>query len=171
MARKYVTQNIEEKHVDRFGGVTTRTGSKVVEIDADNEPFFQTYLNYVGWMYDIRGGVALNVMARLMEEAGYNTGIVSMSPAIRRRVRDALGICDSALTRAINTLVEKKALARTSYVDKETGEVKYNKGEYRVNPEMFWKGDRSERKKLIVEFRAIYGDSEKKEFVSDSTWD
>lgn len=171
MARKYVTESYDERHVDQFGNVSTRTGSKVVEVSVDSEPFFQTYLNYVGWMYDIRGGVALSVMAKLMDEAEYNTGRINMSPAIRRRVRESLGLQDSALTRAINTLIEKHALVRTSYVDKSTGELKYNKGEYQVNPEMFWKGDKKERRKLIVEFKAVYGDSEKKDFVSDSTWD
>lgn len=155
---RYITTKSHDVHEDSLGNRFTRDYQKVVEIDTASDPFYITFLNCVGWMYNIRGNVALNVMASLMEQAEFNTGIVSLSPASRRRIKESVGISDSALSRALNVLVERKAIAKTQYPDKETGELRESKGEYIINPEMFWKGDLKKRTGMVISFRSIYGD-------------
>lgn len=156
---KHFIETGHETYVDQFGNPQVRDYRKVIEIDVQEDPFYLTFIRYVGWMYDIRGNVALNVMAKLMEFAEFNTGIVNLSPIMRQRIKEDVGIESSALTRAIALLVEKGAIRQTTYVDKKTGEVKAARGEYVINPQMFWKGELSKRKGLIVEFRAAYDDS------------
>lgn len=157
---KHVVESYESEFVNELGLPEKRTGKKVVEIDTSAEPFYITFLNYVGWMYDIRGNVALNVMAQLMDLAEFNTGLVNLSTDSRRRIMDAVGISGSALSRAISVLESKGAIARHRYVNKRTGEYIESKCSYVINPEMFWKGDMKSRKKLVVSFRAIYSDDD-----------
>lgn len=169
---KHFIETGGETYVDQFGNQQYRDYKKVIEIGLGDDPFYLTFIRYVGWMYDIRGNVALNVMAKLMEFAEFNTGIVNLSPAMRRKIKDEVGIGAPALTRALALLTEKGAIKQASYTDKKTGEIKKSRGEYMINPQMFWKGELSKRKGLIVEFRAIYEDSAPKGwegFNTDST--
>lgn len=157
---KHVVESYEAEYINENGVPEKRTGKKVIELDTMSEPFYITFLNYVGWMYDIRGNVALNVMAQLMELAEFNTGLVNLSTDSRRRIMESVGISSSALSRAISVLESKGAIARHRYVNKRTGEFIESKCSYVINPEMFWKGDMKSRKKLVVSFRAIYSDDD-----------
>lgn len=157
---KHVVESYESEFVNEFGFAEKRTGKKVVEIDTSAEPFYITFLNYVGWMYDIRGNVALNVMAQLMDLAEFNTGLVNLSTDSRRRIMDSVGISGSALSRAVSVLESKGAIAKHRYVNKRTGEYVESKCSYVINPEMFWKGDMKSRNRLVVTFKAIYSDDE-----------
>lgn len=69
-----------------------------------------------------------------------------------------LDIKKSSLTQAINQLTEVNAIIPQTIVDQSTGEIKTLKGEYIINPEMFWKGDLKKRKDLIVTFQSSYED-------------
>ena len=55
------------------------------------------------------------------------------------------------------TPLEKRSNSRLLVLDKNTGEITNEeiKGEYRINPDMFWKGDLKKRKELRVTFEAI----------------
>lgn len=168
---KYVTHSYEEEYIDSLGNPAKRTGKKVIEIDTDKEPYYLTFLNCIGWMYNIRGGVVMNVMAKLMERAEFNTGIVNISTDTRRRIEDDLGISPPALCRALSTLEENGAITRTKYKERKTGNLVTSKCEYLINPEMFWKGDMRTRKSIMVSFRAVYDDEDSSctQFHSTST--
>lgn len=159
--KRRVVATTHESWLDQSTGEYRELDTKkVVELDTVSDPFYITFLKYVGWMYDIRGNVALNVMAKLMEMAEFNTGIVNLSPTLRRRIMEDVGIGNSALSRALAVLESKRAIAKTVDIDEKTNKEITNRGEYFINPEMFWKGDLSKRSKLIVSFQAVYGTDE-----------
>lgn len=77
---------------------------------------------------------------------------------------EELKISRPAITKAINELVEKDALQACYLVNNETGEIiKQIKGQYKVNPIMFWKGELSKRKELKVTFESECIEPTKKE--------
>jgi len=146
-----VTKVKDEKGIDR---VTTER--KIFKHDAEGENFYFVFVNYVKWMYDLKGVVPVKILHCLMEEASINTGRVSLSTGKRKQILKKLGISRGAFYLAINQLVEAKAISKTYYVDEETGERLELSGDYLINPEMLWKGDKGKRKELKVIFEATY---------------
>lgn len=146
-----VTKVKDEKGVDR---VTTER--KVFKHNAEGENFYMVFVNYVQWMYNLKGVVPVKILHCLMEEASVNTGIVSLSTGKRKQILMKLGISRGAFYLAINQLVEAKAISKMYIVNEETGEKVELSGDYMINPEMLWKGDKNKRKELKVTFEAIY---------------
>jgi hypothetical protein len=114
-------------------------------------------------MYNITSVASLKLLPRLLEEAEFNTGNISLSPGKRDAIQTELNMSKSTFTRALNDLIENKAIFRTYFtpVNEDTGELledqrKEIKGEYIVNPEMFWKGNLKDRTELRVKFEAIF---------------
>ena len=91
-----------------------------------------------------------------MKKAQINTGRVALTTGMRKIMLSTLGISRSAFALAINQLVEAKALSKVYETNEETGEQIEVRGEYFINPEMLWKGDKEKRKELKVTFEAIY---------------
>jgi len=78
---------------------------------------------------------------------------------------ESINIKKSAFTQALNTLVDSGALevkykldSNGNIVYKESGEPEVVRGEYRISPEMFWKGELKKRTELKVTFETRYID-------------
>ena len=71
---------------------------------------------------------------------------------------ESIGIKKSAFTQALNQLVESGALEVKHKTDKDTGELIPVRGEYRISPEMFWKGELKKRTELKVTIETKYTD-------------
>lgn len=152
--------------LDENGFERVRTETKQFVYKADEEPFYNVFIKYVKWMFDIKSIITLKVLVFMLEIAEFNTGKVSLTSGERARVIEGLGIAQSALSRAIKELLLVGAITRVTHLDKNTGEIIARKGEYIINPEMFWKGELKKRKQLVVEFRAVYDDAVYGELVS-----
>ena len=111
-------------------------------------------------MYGIKSITTLKILYKLLEYAEWETGKVSLSPGRRIDIMNELDIKKSSLTQAINQLTEVNAIIPETIVDQSTGEIKNLKGEYTINPEMFWKGDLKKRKDLIVTFQSSCEDKD-----------
>lgn len=155
MARGYV-KTIETIVKDENGNDRVRSTEKVFKHDTDVENFYIVFTNYVQWMYNLKGVVPLKILHALLEEASINTGKVSISSGKRQQLINKLGISRCAFYKAINQLAEAGAISKVHYIDEKTGEEKESQGDFLINPEMLWKGDRNKRKELIVTFKAIY---------------
>ena len=81
-----------------------------------------------------------------------------MSPGKRQEIMESIGIKKSAFTQALNQLVESGALEVKYKTDKDTGELIPVRGEYRISPEMFWKGELKKRTELKVTIETKYTD-------------
>ena len=153
---------------DENGIERVRTETKQFVYKADEEPFYNVFIKYIKWMFDINSIVTLKVLAYLLEIAEFNTGRVSLTAGERLRLMESVKITKSAVTRAVKELVDAGAITSVCRVNKETGEQIIMRGEYMINPQMFWKGELKKRKQLIVEFRAVYDDEQESD---DITWE
>jgi hypothetical protein len=103
-------------------------------------------------MYELKSITTLKVLYKLLEMAEFNTGDVSLSTGKRAEIMTELGISRSALTQSITQLVNSGAILQKYAVDKLTGEEQPVRGEFQIDPEMFWKGDLKKRNELVVTF-------------------
>lgn len=153
---KNVIETTEQIVKDELGNERVRTTKKVVVHKTENENFYMVFTNYVGWMYDLKGVVPVKVLHYLLEKAQVNTGRVALTAGMRMIMMETLGISRAAFALAIKQLIEARAISKVYRTDKDTGEQVEVKGEYFINPEMLWKGDKEKRTELKVTFEAIY---------------
>ena len=151
-------KSIESTYIDANGqeGVKTIT-KEFIHKATESEPFYMVFIDYVKWMYNVKSATTIKILHQLMEMADFNTGEVSLSPGKRKEIMNQFNISRSSFTQSLNYLIEQNILQQKFYVDKNTGELTNEeiKGEYRINPDMFWKGDLKKRKELRVTFEAI----------------
>ncbi len=171
----------ETVYKDENGIERKRTISKEFIHKADQDKFYMTFVDYVKWIYGLTTITTLKLLYQLLELAEYNTGEFSLSPGRRQEIMERLGIKKSAFTQALNQLVESGAVelkyklddsGNPVYkVDPETGEQlpEIIRGEYRISPAMFWKGELKKRAELKVTFEAKYIDEfdNSKEFETE----
>lgn len=153
---KRIVKTTNTRILDENGLERVVTTEKTMVHKVETEAFFMTFINYVGWQYDIKSDTAKSVLSRLMELAEFNTGKVMLSPGERKRIIERLGISRVGLYKALNQLLSVGAIAKVYDTNTATGEVSEARGEYMINPEMFWRGELSKRGELIVEFKSIY---------------
>ena len=173
----------ETIYKDENGIERKRTISKEFIHKTDQDKFYMTFVDYVKWIYGLTTITPLKLLYQLLELAEYNTGEFSLSPGRRQEIMERLGIKKSAFTQALNQLVESGAVelkykldesGNPVYkVDPETGEQlpEIIRGEYRISPAMFWKGELKKRAELKVTFEAQYTDEieSSKEFETEET--
>lgn len=118
-------------------------------------------------MYGIKSVSALKLLPRLLEMAQFNTGEISLSTGMRAQLMTELNLSKSVFTRALNELLENGALFPKVLVtkNKDGSETRTEiKGEYIVNPEMFWKGDLKKRRQLTIIMKSELEDEEQEEY-------
>lgn len=157
MGKGFITSN-EVIYKDENGIERKRTVSKEFTHKIDQDKFYMTFIDYVKWIYGLTTITTLKVLYKLLEIAEYNTGEVSLSPGKRQEIMESIGIKKSAFTQALNQLVESGALEIKYKTDKDTGELIPVRGEYRISPEMFWKGELKKRTELKVTIETKYTD-------------
>lgn len=163
---KFITENIEQTLYDENGIKRSHTTKKKVSVKESEEHFYMVFLKCVGWMYNLKGGTTLQVLCKLLEFAEYGTGEISLSTGKRQEIMDQLNITKSTLTQSIKQLVASGALkSKTKIVKDENGvpivkdgEIQKApiRGEYMVNPSMFWKGSLKKRKNFKIIFESDY---------------
>ena len=155
MSKGYI-KSTETIIKDEYGVDRVKTTEKIFKHNAEGENFYMVFVNYVQWMYDLKGIVPIKVLHSLLEEASVNTGKVSLSTGKRQQIITKLGISRCAFYKAIAQLVEVNAISKVYYINKDTGEETESAGDFYINPEMLWKGDKNKRKELTVIFKATY---------------
>lgn len=110
---------------------------KHYRIPVDNiESFYCSFINSVGRLYGLKSISDFKVITELCINAKFNTGEIHLSSNLRKEMCTKLEISNQNLSNSLARLKELKLIA---------GE----KGSYKINPEIFWKGDASERLKLM----------------------
>lgn len=151
--RKYTTHVLTRTITDSCGQLVEITESRTFKTKSDIEPFFMTYCKHLACLYDLSSATAIKVFVKFMENSAFNKGVVTLTTALRSDIMNSLNISKSALSKAIKALLDSELVFEMAdvTVDEETGEeIKtIRKGEYMINPEVAWKGDSSERNKLL----------------------
>lgn len=158
---------VKEKTVKRYndeGVLMDESVEKVTSVKTSADTFYMVFINFIGWMYKIKSGTVLQVLMKLASMADYNTGEVLLSGSNRDDILEELQISSSSLVKAINQLLENKAIAQVykKSINIDTGEEVLipKRGKYKINPEMFWKGDLKKRNELIITFSSKINESE-----------
>lgn len=134
---KYQVQSTETQHVDESTGqliITTTQKTHKIEVNEDN--FFITYLKFLSVFYELTHISDVKLIVKFCELAEFNTGKVSISTGKRKEICDELGINTSNFSKYTKRLKDK-------------GLISGDKGEYKINPDIFWKGDKKSRAALL----------------------
>lgn len=149
---KYITRRVKNERKDpKTGDVLEYTDRQEV-IKTEVEPFFLTYSREILALYGKSiFNATTKVLWKLLEIAEYNTGKVYVTTERRNSIMDVCGISRASYDRAVRELVEADIMTKEGNT-------------YTIHENMFWKGDRDERKKLLnarlkITFSPIFPDT------------
>lgn len=167
MAKGFISSS-ERTVYDEYGNSRVETLEKNFLYKSDEDSFYMVFVDFVKWMYNITSVNSLKLLPKLMELAEFNTGVITLSSGIRKAIEDELGLSSATFTRALKDLIDNNALSKVylKEVNEDTGEIIKTtelKGQYMINPEMFWKGELRKRKTLKVTFKSEPEDDKKEE--------
>jgi hypothetical protein len=134
---KRITQTIQREIVD----VTT---GEVVKVDTQKtftekvspESFYMTFIGYMSPLFNLHSDVARSMLDWMCMRAEYNSGVVDLSASKRQKMCQDLSITSNQVTNNLRKL-------------KELGLITGDKGEFTINPEIFWKGDTKTRQQVL----------------------
>lgn len=134
---KRITQTIQREIVD----VTT---GEVVKVDTQKtftekvspESFYMTFIGYMSPLFNLHSDVARSILDWMCMKAEYNSGVVDLSASKRQKMCQDLSITSNQVTNNLRKL-------------KELGLITGEKGEFTINPEIFWKGDTKTRQQVL----------------------
>lgn len=138
MSTKHFLESTTISRVDKETGEITETEvKKLVKINmGKQEEFYMTYCQYLAPLYQLTYADDIKLIVKLCELGQYDTGKVQLSSARRGEITETLGLHNSNISKSLKRLVQKQLIS---------GE----KGEYQLNPVIFWKGDRAVRKEIL----------------------
>lgn len=123
--------------------VDTETGEvhmveteKLVSVKTETEEFFQIYCRLIASVYELKYADDIKILIKFCEIAQFNTGVVLLPAALRKKVCEEIGILTSNMSKSIKRLKDKELL---------TGD----RGEYKINPAIFWKGEQKVRAQIL----------------------
>lgn len=139
MANTHFVESTKSEFLDPETGELKYTETKkIVKINmGKQEEFFMTYCNYLGSFYDLKYADDIKMIIKLNEWALFDTGEVQLTPKRRIEITTELGIRNDAISKSLKRLREKNV-------------IEGDKGDYVINPTMFWKGDRAKRREILT---------------------
>jgi len=149
MGKYFVKSNTKEHRDQETGEVTTIEQEKILSIKFKGEEFYQTYVGFLAKLYGLEHVSDYRLITKFCEIAEYNTGKVSISAGKRQLICQELGLNTTNFSKYVKRLKENSLI---------TGD----KGEYQLNPSLFWKGEQKVRAQvlkdqgfnLVINFRA-----------------
>ena len=111
---------------------TQKTFTKKVETDS----FYMTFIDYVAPLFNLKSDAAKNVLNWMCCHAEYNTGKVQLTTNQRDLACKELGMKSNSLSNHLKKL-------------KDLNLINGEKGDFVINPQIFWKGDTITRNKLL----------------------
>lgn len=130
-------QVIQKQIVDvNTGEIVEVETEKIFTRKIESDAFYMTFINYVAPIFKLKSDVAKNLLVWLCNHAEYNTGKVELTTKKRVVVCSDLEISSNTLTNNLKKLKDLKLIE---------GE----KGDFIINPQIFWKGDTATRDKLL----------------------
>ena len=136
MAQRTVYSNVNTITDTNTGEVITYESKKVIKEKIDSESFYMTFLDYIAPVYSLKSAATLNLLRWLCENAEFNTGKVSITPQDRKDICDLLDISAQQITNGLKKL-------------KDLNLIDGGNGSFRINPQIFWKGDAQSRRDLL----------------------
>lgn len=134
---KQVIREESTEIVDSYTGeIVKESVSKTFTIKKDIEPFFLTYSKYMSVLYNLTSFTAVKILWKFLERSTYNTGEVLIPAGKKKRIIEELNISVSIYDKSLVIL-------------KNAGIISGEKGCYKINPELHWRGDYKTRERLL----------------------
>jgi hypothetical protein len=134
---KRITQTIQREIVDVTTGELVKVDTQKTfteKISPDN--FYMTFIGYMSPLFNLHSDVARSILDWMCMRAEYNSGVVDLSTSKRQKMCSDLSITSNQVTNNLKKL-------------KELGLITGDKGEFTINPEIFWKGDTKTRQQVL----------------------
>ena len=125
----------EEVQVDKETGEVVTT-SKHFSVKTTPEKFYMTYIDNLAAFFELRSLVDTKLLQVLCMRAEYDSGVVMLPAGERADICKLLSISSQQVTNSLNSLKKLRLI---------TGE----KGVYKINPSVFWKGSLDARRKVM----------------------
>ena len=138
MTKKLLHETTRQVKDKVTGDWSEMTQSKTFAIPVNEEEFYMTFIKNLSSILNLNSFTEIKVLVKLCEMAEFNTGKVSLTAGKRNEFIELLSINKAYLSSSIKSLINK-------------GLLKGEKGEYEINPLVFWKGSLKERNALIKE--------------------
>ena len=136
---KRITQTIQRDIIDVTTGEVIKMDSQKTFTEKVNpEHFYMTFIDYIAPLYQLRSEVARRMLDWMCENATVNTGVVDLSTFKRQQMCNELGLANNQVTNNLKKL-------------KDLNLISGDKGNFIINPEIFWKGELAVRKKELLE--------------------
>jgi hypothetical protein len=130
-------QVVQTQIVDvNTGEVMEYETQKVFTKKIKNDHFYMTYIDFISPLFNLRTDTAKSVLEWMCCRAEYNTGKVALTTSARKELCEHLDISPNTLTNNLKKLKDLKIIS---------GE----KGEFIINPQIFWKGDSQSRDNML----------------------
>lgn len=141
---KQTIQTTVREFVDvNTGEVLQYENTKTYKEKVDSEHFYMVFFDYLHKFKSLKRSAANNnVMTELCKLAEFNTGIVHMSTKTREEICEYLEISKTQLSNSLKAL-------------KDDGLITCDRGDYKINPEIFWKGDQKIRKDELLKGKSL----------------
>ena len=95
-----------------------------------------TFIDYIAPLFNLKSDAAKNVLNWMCCHAEYNTGKVQLTTNPRDLACEELGMKSNSLSNHLKKL-------------KDLNLISGEKGDFIINPKIFWKGDTATRNKLL----------------------
>ena len=136
---KKISQLIQKETLDPLTGeLKSYEATKVFTEKINPKKFFITFIGHMAPFYKMNPSVNAKILAWMCERAQFNTGKVLLTADEREELCKTLEISQSQLTHGLKKLREFKLIEGQS-----------GRGTFIINPDIFWKGELSERDKLL----------------------
>ena len=128
------TQTVDVNTGEILEYETQKTYTRKIE----TESFYMTFIDYVAPLFNLKSDVAKNVLNWMCCHAEYNTGKVQLTTNQRDLACEELGMKSNSLSNHLKKLKDLKLIDG-------------DRGDFIINPQIFWKGDTVTRNKLLAD--------------------
>lgn len=138
MATKHFLESKNTEIVDpETGEIHSTETTKIFKINmGKQDEFFMTFCKYLSSFYQLKYADDIKMIIKFNEWAEFDTGDVDLTAKKRLEITEQLGIRNDSISKSLKRLREGDMISG-------------DKGSYRINPIIFWKGDKAKRAELL----------------------
>lgn len=140
--KKIISSTVHEVLNPETGELMQYETSKTYKEKINSDNFYMVFLDYMAPLFKIKSHITRQVLDKLCQMAEFNTGKVTVSTSDRKELCDSIEINAQQFSRALKQLKD---------LDLITGD----SGSFKINPEIFWKGDQSIRRKELLDNKSL----------------
>lgn len=115
------------------GEIITVENEKTYSFEVNKDEFYMTYIDFIAPFFNLKSAVAKSLMVALCMKSDFNDGRVYLVGDNRAEIAKLASIPETNLSKYLKELVDNNLIAKLS------------RGTYRINPQIFWKGENKAR--------------------------